>query len=346
MSRVNLSELTATATSDDKYRQVRSSQVAELTGLIVDANRQRPVLVITPAGTRSGPRIDPANLPAEVSNDVDIRILSSTAAVLRMSELLPKPLRVYGGAARIYWPRLSLADGPQDHPVILAFEHTDPQEPLTRITAEVTAWRSRAELLPHGGSRLAARQKKVRSLHRDLTTARQTANQAIVRAEAAERQEQLLRTQLEQVQARNAELMAELAAPHPPLFADPVQQLRHDLHLTWLRATPEAERDTQPLRTYAAGPDLIDSMNLELVTRERILLVMVDVLTGAVHTHPGRAAHRQRTNAAGSSTAQIRGDKAIAWRCSLKTNTPAAPRLLWWQLRDGSIELDRVVRHE
>lgn len=262
MLQANLSDINPQSLAGANRTEVRASQVADLVDDIVDPSRQRPLLVITPAGTRNGPRIDASRLPPEARHVVDVRILTSTAAVLRLSELLPKPLRVYGGAGRIYWPRLSLAHGPQQHPVILAFSETDPQEPLTRIAAELAARQPQMDPEPEGARRLAVRGLKLRRLHRDLTSTREVADQAVRRAEAAEHREHQLKTQLQHLQAQYAELTAE----QPPLFADPLRQLRHDLHLTWLRTVPEPDRDHAPLRAFTVGPDLIDSALHTLAT--------------------------------------------------------------------------------
>lgn len=347
MPRANVSE-PAVATSTAAW-QVRPSQVPGLVDEIVAPARQRPILLITPAGTRRGPRIQPAHLPSHIQAMADIRVLDSSAAVLRLSDLLPKGLRVYGGAARIYWPQLSLSHGPQQHPVILAFEDTDPAEPLREITAALDHWQPPAAYDDWGSGTLTGRGQKLRRLHREVSRARDDATRADrraetaeQRAEAAEREGCRLRHQLERLQAEHARL----TTARRPVFADPLHQLHHELHLCWLDTVPEPEREQAPLRTYTVGPDLIESLDTDLVPRARIIRVIVDVLTGAVYTHPGRATHRQRVTPAPGSSPLIRADRATAWRCAVKTNAPAAARLLWWQLSDGSIELDRVIRHE
>ena len=329
--------------------QVRPSQVPGLVHDILAPTRQRPILLITPTGTRSGPRIHPDQLQPHIQALADIRILASTAAELRLSDMLPKELHVYGGAARIYWPQLSLCHGLQQHPVILAFEDTDPAAPLAQITAALDSWRLAAGQNHWGSEALTVRGQKLRRLHRDLSRAQEVATRAEHRAEAAEQQAKTtereccrLRNQLVRLQADHTRL----TAPPLPVFADPVRQLRHELHLCWLETVPEPDREQAPLRNFSVGADLMASLDIDLVPRARIIRVMVDVLTGAVYTHPGRATHRHRVTAAAGSPPMTRADKATAWRCAVKTNAPAAARLLWWQLTDGTIELDRVIRHE
>ncbi|MEU4607594.1 hypothetical protein AB0F43_31805 [Kribbella sp. NPDC023972] len=231
----------------------------------------------------------------------------------------------------------------------MAFEDTDPAVPLAQITDALEGWQPAADQDGWGSEPSTVRGQKLRRLHRDLSRAQEDtaraerrAEAAEHRADAAEREGCRLRHQLERLQAEHAQL----TAPPVPVYADPVRQLRHELHLCWLETVPEPERGQAPLRDFTVGADLIASLDIDLVPRARIIRVIVDVLTGAVYTHPGRATHRHRVSAAPGSAPMTRADRATAWRCAVKTNAPAAARLLWWQLDDGSIELDRVIRHE
>ncbi|MEV0277392.1 hypothetical protein AB0I22_13555 [Streptomyces sp. NPDC050610] len=73
---------------------------------------------------------------------------------------------------------------------------------------------------------------------------------------------------------------------------------------------------------------------------------MVEVLTGRIADIPGRELHRMRTHTAGGAPTRIRDDRAVAMRCNLKTNSPSAPRLMWWKLPDSTVELGRVAAHD
>lgn len=315
--------------------------MAELT----DAARLRPLVIVTPAGGSAGPRVDVAALTAATEGIADIRVLASQSAVWRLSQVLPTDLHVYGGAIRLYWPDLQLTDPSARHPRVLIFgddQHAS-DTAIERINAELAA---RADTYlpssPPAEPARATRATKLRQVHRDLSTVRQALAVAEQRAVTAEKD-------VERLQAQVAAARAELAAatqPDDPVYADPEDQLRHDLQLAWLHAIPENDRDAAPLRPYRLGPDLIDSLNVGVAPQARILRVMVDVITGVVHTYPGRQAHRQRTSSSGSAPPLVRGDGAVGWRCAIKTNSPAAGRLLWWQLPDGPVELARLIRHE
>lgn len=148
------------------------------------------------------------------------------------------------------------------------------------------------------------------------------------------------------LEQENADLRDQLEVLSRPAFADPETQLRHDIWLRWLHQIPEEERATRALRTYTVGPDFMDSLSLDKVTRTRLLAVVVDVLTADVFSHPSRQPHQQQATKGNGSRPLVRSDGATAWRCHLKSGTPSAPRLLWWEKRDGSVELGRTAVHD
>ena len=76
-----------------------------------------------------------------------------------------------------------------------------------------------------------------------------------------------------------------------------------------------------------------------MVGRNVVLTAAVDVLTGQASAKNGRRVHRQRVGRCGGAAPLVRADGATGWRCDIRSNTPAAPRLLWWVLPDGRIEL-------
>lgn len=152
-------------------------------------------------------------------------------------------------------------------------------------------------------------------------------------------------TPVADLEHENAELREQLEVLLRPAFSDPQEQLRHEIWLQWLQQIPETDRPSKPLRAYTVGTDFLDSLTVQKVTRARLLVVVVDVLTGDVFGHPARHPHQQQETKSGGKPL-VRSDGATAWRCRLKTGTPSAPRLLWWELRDGSIELGRVALHD
>ncbi|MBD5785076.1 hypothetical protein IF650_02680 [Cellulosimicrobium terreum] len=136
-----------------------------------------------------------------------------------------------------------------------------------------------------------------------------------------------------------------------PEFADPVDQLRHDVYVTWVRVVPAAEKAALPLGRdglgdYVVGPRFCDSLGLEGVSRTKVLEAIVHVVTGRAAAIPGLQLHRLRSGPGGNDSQAVRDDGATCWRVSLQVNSPSARRLHFWRLPGGGVELSRVVLHD
>lgn len=131
------------------------------------------------------------------------------------------------------------------------------------------------------------------------------------------------------------------------VYADPERQFLYEIEQHWLNTYPETDREERPLSEFQLGRDWLSSLaEVELASRGKIIEVVVEVLTGRVATSSARRARRIRTSPVGGSGTYIRDDGAVAWRCDIKQHTPSAPRLMWWRLSDGTIELGRVAKHD
>ena len=128
-------------------------------------------------------------------------------------------------------------------------------------------------------------------------------------------------------------------------FPDPADQFRHEVYCEWAQRIPAAEKVDRPLGPFDLGPDFLDSVgHLEGVQRNKIVAVVVEVVTGIAERSPGRDAHRLRSGDAGSPYL-TRPDGANCWRVALQRETPAARRLHYWR-RGDHYELSRVVQHD
>lgn len=173
---------------------------------------------------------------------------------------------------------------------------------------------------------------------------------------AAREQAQAAKTRLraaiqerDQALAALAALQADTgrAAGDGELFADPVDQLRFDIHLAWARRIPAAQKRELPLRPYTVGENFLASLDeLHGLDRSKVVDVAVEVLTGLAAQLYGRELHQLRSGDAGNAPARVRADGAVAWRCAIQRATPSARRLHFWQLPDGSIELSSVRLHD
>ena len=129
------------------------------------------------------------------------------------------------------------------------------------------------------------------------------------------------------------------------VFSDPAEQLRHEIWLHYLHRIPESQRAELQLSEYRFGPRFFDSLDeLEGISRDKVIDVLVEVLTGLVRSIHGRQLHPWRVGVVGQQ--ETRADGGAAWRCSLQVNTPSARRLKYWQVPGGVVEFDSVGVHD
>jgi len=128
---------------------------------------------------------------------------------------------------------------------------------------------------------------------------------------------------------------------------DPVADFRRQVDAAWRGRYSAADRAQWPLRPVVVGWDFLASLERHSFPREKLVEVCVDVITRRVHQITGREPHRLRIGAGGNDEVRVRmRDGAKAWRCALKRNAPQAPRLHWWELEGGGVELACVVGHD
>lgn len=126
-------------------------------------------------------------------------------------------------------------------------------------------------------------------------------------------------------------------------FADPQEQLRWNIYRVWVEQTRPEDKPDRPLPdTWHIGSRFMESMALPGISRDKVLSVVVHVLTG----NAPRETHPLRTSMAGNAPQVQRADGALAWRTPLQQSSPSARRLHWWRRLDKTIELSRVVLHD
>lgn len=131
-----------------------------------------------------------------------------------------------------------------------------------------------------------------------------------------------------------------------PLFSDREEQLRFDVEVTWAYRTTPTEKVELPLRSWRVGDHFFASWEaVEGISREKVVDVVVEVLIGRAEHSAGRDVHQLRTGAGGDDPYVSRTDGATCWRVALQQGTPAARRLHYWRLNDGSVELSSIRLH-
>ena len=334
---------------DPAFTHLRAAAVADR---IWDTARWKP-LVLVSCVVEDTPKVSPRRLCAAVGDAADVVLVTAHEA-WELQRLVPHGFEAYGGAIRVVLPDATEQDLAERHPLFFTFDRDNPDDTISRISACLarngfTRTKGPQAEAPTGTPRQQRRAEKLRDALRTITSLEDDNQALAATVTGLQAENATLVDQLAQANADVEALINELDAatcPHPTVYSDPEAQLRHEIWLTWLTNTPETDRANQPLCDYDLGPDFLESMNLQLVSRGRILDVVVDVLTRRVHQIPARRSHPLRAAEAGNAPQRTRIDGAAAWRCDLKTGKPGGPRLSWWQHVDGRIELGKAGHHD
>lgn len=201
----------------------------------------------------------------------------------------------------------------------------------------------------------------IASLQAEVRTAKRQRDEVHAQAQGFATELGHLRTELRQVEDQVRRLTQQLeqsrtklrksrstsSPTDAPAFADPERGFHFLVERAWATRIPAAEQPTCLLGDYTLGPDFLRSLDaLHGLATDRVADVVMEVVTGKAALSGGRELHQLRTDEAGGSPQRVREDGARAWRVSLQSNTPAARRLHYWVLPDGSIELARVGVHD
>lgn len=332
--------------------RVDESELPGLLDRLVDPHRELPVVLVSPAYLTGLPRIDVDDLASAVAELGVVVQFTSRQTAEQWREITPPDLHAYDGTIRVV-PAPTSTQRPRFY---VTSRRDDPADTIARVTARLQAHRTATE--PAADVSVAPR------LSEGTQTPRVQAALPPSTAEQASTDQTLsaqmtgLRAELDDVAAQLEELFAELVdvtddrdrwkglALSRQVFDDPEEQFRWEVHTEW-SSWPDADRQQYPLADYKLGPDWLFTLGtLQGVAHDRIIEVTAQVLAGRAWNINAREVHQLRSGQGGDDPPLRRSsDNATAWRCSLQNNTPAARRLLWWQLHDG-IELGRVAVHD
>ena len=302
--------------------------VAELVELLHSPDRTNPIVIVSVARGNAPYPLAPHDLAGELRGVADVYVLANSDIAWELDR--HDEIRTYGGAIRVIgldgFGVVVRTDGDLDHAfdrIVSSAESAARRTPRRRLTAA-------ADTASGDGQHVTVNLEKER--------AKRTG--AEEKAAAANRQLVAARAEIER-------LRAELAVETAPLFADPEEQFRYDTARCWLRQVAEAERGMWPLREFRVGPAFLPSLDIPQAPRAKILEVVVDVLTRRAFGMSARGVRAYGNGGpAGVNGQVVRDDGAAAYRCNIRANTPQAPRLMWWELRDGTVELALAGRHD
>jgi hypothetical protein len=318
---------------------------------LLDPARTLPVLVLTCRGGSPAPALKVREVRERVGPDVPIYVVRGLEAERVLAEGLPERFEVRNGAARIYWPGLTVTDtDSHEHPVILGRRGEYGERELARIEEELFPAVDflEPELPAEKGLAFAEQCRRIaeRRLHR------------------SEQQARALRVELRRLRRREREqdgedpegdgegeglLDVDVLLDDEPLpgiggeLSERLEGLIGEQHRKAL-GSPAGLEDW-PLGRYSFGPAFFESVEQRTIptSLERIAWASAMIACGRAPHIPGLEVHPLTTGVGGGQI--LREDGAKGWRAVLQ-HRAGGPRLHYWTLPDGSVEFDAVGDHE
>jgi hypothetical protein len=289
--------------------------------VIYDTRRRRPLVVYTPRANNGWFDGQPKHVAAKLWDDADVVMMEDPTTTAAFNTLVPSWLQTYNGSIRVFAPGADRCDEADVHPWVKPTWERNKDGIHTKIISL---------------AKRVARNRRNHDVEYRFTE---------LQRKHAETLAELAETRTKLSNARPVE--REVDTTQPVVFNDPEMQFDHELYCTWLACTPDGDdRQRWPLRTYGVGEKFIESMqDMKIVSRAAILRACVDVVTGRYAEINGRQAkHLNKPGARGRI--ERPEDGAIAWRCSIASGTPGAPRLMWWECDEDTPELSLVAHHD
>lgn len=327
------SKSVSTSPRDDEPATIYTLNTAEdveaLVSLLDSSTRTHPAVIVSVARKHHPYPVAPSDIANELRDVADVYVLADSDLAWELDPY--DDYRTYGGAVRIV--------GLSSRGSVIRTDG-DPAEALERIISSA-----------HFSARQARTLRVVRNHDQNKKTPTATTESELEyerakRMRAEEKSTAMVR-ELAAARAEIARLRAELDFVSTPMFDDPETQFRDDVERSWLRQIVESDRPQWSLREFRVGPRFLDSLDMPQASRRKIIEVVVDVLTRRAFEMPARSVRAQGDGGpAGVNGQVVRPDGATGYRCNIRANTPQAPRLMWWELTDGTVELALAGRHD
>ena len=107
-------------------RRLAASEIAAFVrDDLLSPARTRPVVAVTTNPNTPAAALDAERLAGDVGGAADVVAIETGEATWALTAALPSRLDVYGGAARIWWPGLTAASKPTDHPLLFVWNPDD-----------------------------------------------------------------------------------------------------------------------------------------------------------------------------------------------------------------------------
>ena len=181
-------------------------------------DRRLPTVVVTPEDAPGQYLVDPPQLQKAVLGFAQVVCLRDKSATYELSHALGKELSCYQGAVRLYWPGLTLAANPVDHPLYLPDSirwHAEHRQPLDRYLFRMLAGISGFRFSHAPETALVRefidrdRQDRVHHILSQLRTAEET-QEIVTMLEQAWDQNKQLKQENDQLRQENGKLVEDL----------------------------------------------------------------------------------------------------------------------------------------
>ncbi len=300
--------------------------------LLMPRVRTLPAVVITTPSGDEEPYVDAEAVQLAVGDRVEVFVLPSGKASWAFTSEMPQDTGVYGGAARIYPVGHGWVSYPWDSPLRLAYSMADRERVTGQIIADVH------RLVPN---HRPAKKQEIDPLDKRIDELEQEV------ARLKERNAKLDQARIKATaKLKSINDSMEQQVGGGPYFLDPEEDFRFEVYCEWVRRIPPTDKATLPLAEYFLGPEFLASLeNMEGISREKVVAVVVEVLTGLASTSGARDAHPLRYKNEPASNPVTRADGGVCWRLAIQREAPAARRLHYWKVQDW-YELSRVVVHD
>ncbi len=336
-----------------------------VSNLLLTERRRLPVIAISEAPGTATALVNPERLADDLMGIAHVWLIPGDVS-WALSERLSRRLSVYNGAIRIWWPGLTRASDPYDHPLWLRRPGVrGVEDEIRNLVVEVAASRlgESRELRDLEERRRRRDDAKLRADFESLMELA-TAPPADRGSDGRERLEQEVRDRIAAIESdRNRALddLLALEADRDRLTKENAS-LRSEAYSLRARAgywddrnvgseddeTPDArfvselrssyeqrftnsDRSQYPLAVIRLGEHFLATLEQIDVPRAKVAEVCAEVACRRAHEFSGRQPHRLRESVGPNAPFRRRGtDGAQAWRCYLENNTPQAARLHWW----------------
>lgn len=264
----------------------------------------------------------------------------------------PTPIAIPRPDPRVFDPRrrhLVAADGAAPRPAASAPPAPPTPPPVAPAASAASTMSLTIDALSRDRDRISTELDELRDQVRALTWERDELvrrdRKSRNQVEQQERQLGELRTKLRR--AKKSRSTGTESTPGAPVFADAEQGFRHEVEAAWAMRFSVGEQADRPLGPYTLGPQFLSSLDeVSGVSRDKVVDVVVEILTGLAPELSGREVHMLRQSEGGNSPAWTRADNATCWRASLQVKTPQARRIHYWVLPGGGFELSRITLHD